>query len=296
MGELAGLCAAFIWSATNVILRGQSVRLGAVTVNAWRSVFAAIFFAMIFFLTRGPSYITAIPLQSLVILLLGVILGMVIGDTMQFFAMGRIGVSRAMPISSCFPLFTIGIAAAFLGEQITIQTIGGTVLVLLGVVMVALPRRAGIEETSTHEALPAGYWIGVAAALTAAVCWSLSTTTARFAMQNIDVITANTVRIPFSAFVSFLIGSRTGMVSPKKFGRQSLAIIFSCGIVGTAGGGFLYLTAISLAGAAKTAILGSAAPVFGLIISVIFLGERPSPRGILGTFLSVAGIVLVSIK
>lgn len=293
MGELAGLGAALIWSTTNIILRGESVRFGAVLVNAWRTVFAAICFGIIFLLTRGPGHLTAIPPRSLLTLLAGVVVGMVIGDALQFTAMARIGVARAMPISSCFPLFTIAIAAVFLNERITARTVGGAILVIVGVTLVALPRRAGVEVTAQGGVLPAGYWLGVGMALTAAVCWSVSTTFSRVAMQGTDVITANTIRLPFSALVSLLIGLRGGWVPPTKFGRRSLAILVLCGIFGTAGGGFLYLTAIDLAGAAKTAVLGSAAPIFGLIGSVLFLGERPGPRGIVGTLLSVGGIALV---
>ena len=293
MGELAGLSAALVWSTTNIILRGLSVRFGAVMVNAWRTVFAAICFGIIFFLTRGAGYLTAIPLNSLLILLAGVVIGMVIGDALQFTSMARIGVARAMPISSCFPLFTIAIAAVFLNEQITLRTIGGAVLVIVGVTLVALPRRAGVEERAAGGGLPPDYWVGVAMALTAAVCWSCSTTFSRIAMQNMDVITANAIRLPFSALVSMTIGLRAGWVPPTKFGRRNLAILIGCGIVGTAGGGFLYLTAIDLAGAAKTAVLGSASPIFGLIGSIIFLGERPGPRGIIGTLISFIGIVLV---
>ena len=294
MGELAGLGAALIWSSTNIILRGLSVRFGAVMVNAWRTVFAAICFAIIFLLTRGPSHLTAIPLSSLLTLLAGVVVGMVIGDALQFTAMTRIGVARAMPISSCFPLFTIAIAAVFLDEQITARMIAGAVLVIVGVTLVALPRRAGVEERAAGGgSLPAGYWIGVAMALTAAVCWSFSTTFSRIAMQHMDVITANTIRMPFSALVSMAIGLRSGWIPPTKFDRRSLAILIGCGIIGTAGGGFLYLTAIDLAGAAKTAVLGSASPVFGLVGSILFLGERPGRRGIVGTLISVAGIILV---
>lgn len=294
MGELAGLAAAVIWATTNIILRGQSVRLGAVTVNAWRTVFAAICFVVIFLLTRPIGIFATLPLRGVLALLAGVICGMVIGDVLQFTAMTRIGVARAMPISACFPLFTIAIAAIFLGERITPRTVAGAVLVIGGVVLVALPRRGGTVTDSATRALPAShYWIGVAMALTAAVCWSCSITLSRIALRDIDVITANTIRMPFSALVSLTLSLRAGGLPPSKFGRTSLIILIACGIVGTAGGGFLYLTAIDLAGAAKTAVLGSAAPIFGLLGSVIFLHERPGPRGIVGTLLSVAGIVLV---
>lgn len=292
MGELAGLAAALVWSTTNIVLRGQSIRFGAVTVNAWRTIFAALCFVIIFLLTRHPSDLLHLPSRAVIALLAGVVIGMVIGDSLQFTAMARIGVARAMPISSCFPLFTIVIAALFLGEQITPRTLLGALLVIGGVLLVAVPRRAGVEAAPSAPALP-GYWIGVGMALTAAICWSLSTTLSRVAVNDIDVITANTLRLPFSALVSSLLSLRNGWVSPAKFGRASLLIIIACGIVGTAGGGFLYLSAIALAGAAKTAVIGAASPIFGLIGSMIFLRERPGPRGILGTFVSFAGIVLV---
>ena len=294
MGELAGLAAAMIWATTNIVLRGQSVRLGAVTVNAWRTVFAAIFFTIVFLLTRPLSALTDAPLRGVLALLAGVVVGMVIGDVLQFVSMTRIGVARAMPISSTFPLFTIAIAAVTLGERITARTIVGAVLVIAGVVLVALPRRAGVEEKPGEERLAArAYWIGVGMALTAALCWSISTTLSRVALRDIDVITANTIRMPFSAVVSLLLSLRSGWLPPTKFGRQSLVILILCGIIGTAGGGFLYLTSIELAGAAKTAVLGSASPIFGLIGSVIFLRERPGPRGIIGTLITVGGIALV---
>lgn len=292
MGELAGLGSALVWATTNMILRGQSVRFGAVTVNAWRTIFAALCFIAIFLLTHHPADLLHLPGRAVIALLTGVVIGMVIGDALQFTAMARIGVARAMPISSCFPLFTIAIAALFLGERITARTLLGALLVIGGVLLVAVPRRAGVEATPTAPARP-GYWIGVGMALTAALCWSLSTTLSRVAVNDIDVVTANTLRLPFSALISSLLSVRNGWVSPAKFGRCNLAIIIGCGIIGTAGGGFLYLSAIALAGAAKTAVLGAAAPIFGLIGSLIFLRERPGPRGILGAFLSFAGIVLV---
>lgn len=292
MGELAGLGAALVWSTTNIILRGQSLRYGAVTVNAWRTIFAAICFVLIFLATRKPSDLLQLPAIGVGALLAGVVIGMVIGDALQFTAMGKIGVARAMPISSCFPLFTIGIAAIFLHERITVRTLIGAVLVVGGVVLVALPRRAGVEATPSAHAIP-GYWLGVGMSLVAALCWSLSTTLSRVAINDIDVITANTLRLPFSALISSLLCLRTGWTSPATFGRRNLLILVFCGIVGTAGGGFLYLTAIDLVGAAKTAVLGAASPIFGMFGAMLFLRERPGPRGIVGTLISFAGIILV---
>jgi DME family drug/metabolite transporter len=294
LGELTALASALVWTATNIVLRGQSAKFGAVAVNAWRTLFAAICFAFIFAFTRDLDHLTAIPLRALAALLGAVVLGMVIGDALQFTAMIRIGVARAMPISSCFPLFTVLVAAVILGEPITIRSIGGAILVIAGVIIVALPQRGTVEgDTTDGGAASRYYWMGVAMALTAAICWSFSTTLIRVGVREIDVITANTVRLPFSALVSIVVSAQQGTISARRFDRRSWIVLLFAGLVGSAGGGFLYLTAVSLAGAGKTAIITGASPIFGMIAAILFLNERPGPRGFAGALLAFAGIVLV---
>jgi drug/metabolite transporter, DME family len=294
LGELTAIASALVWTVTNIVLRGQSAKFGAVAVNAWRTIFAAICFAFIFAFTRDLDHLTAIPLRALAALLGAVVLGMVIGDALQFTAMLRIGVARAMPISSCFPLFTVLIAAVILGETITLCSLGGAVLVIAGVILVAIPRRGTVEEdTEERAAASRYYWVGVSMALVAAICWSFSTTLIRIGVRDIDVITANTVRLPFSAFVSSLVGARQGTISPRRFDRRSWIVLIVAGLIGSALGGYLYLTAVSLAGAGKTAIITGASPIFGMIAAVLFLNERPGARGFAGALLAFAGIVLV---
>lgn len=293
MGELAALASALVWAGSNIVLRGQSAKYGAVAVNAWRTLFAALCFAVVFGLTRSLDHLTAIPLGPTLALLGSVVIGMVIGDALQFMAMLRIGVARAMPISACFPLFTVLIAAVVLGEAITPRSLGGAALVIAGVILVALPRGTVESDTAQRAAVSRSYWIGVAMALGAAVCWSCSTTLTRLAVQQIDVITGNAVRLPFSALISFLVGAWQGTISPRRFDARSWLILVLAGIIGTAGGGFLWLTAVSLAGASKTAIISGASPIFGMAAAILFLHERPGTRGIAGALLAFAGIVLV---
>lgn len=294
MGELTALASALVWTVTNIVLRGQSAKFGAVAVNAWRTLFAALCFAVIFIFTRDITHLTSIPLTALAALLGAVVLGMVIGDALQFTAMLRIGVARAMPVSSSFPLFTMLVAAVILGEPITPRAIGGAVLVIAGVIIVALPRRGTVEEASEqHAAASRYYWVGVGMALTAAICWSFSTTLIRIGVRDIDVITANTIRLPFSATVSFLIGARQGTISPRRFDTRSWLVLLFAGLVGSAAGGYLYLTAVSLAGAGKTAVITGASPIFGMVAAILFLGERPGPRGFAGALLAFVGIILV---
>ena len=291
MGELAGLASAVIWAGTNTVLRGQSVRLGAFVVNAWRALFASACFVVIFLLTRRPADLLTLRPGPVLALLASVVIGMAIGDSLQFMALAQIGVSRAVPISSCFPLFTVGLAALFLHERIGARTLAGSFLVIGGVTVLALPRAAqankAVPGTAEH------HWLGVALALIAALCWACSTTITRVAVEQIDVVTANTIRLPVSAAVLLLLGRGRAKLSPSRYGWRTFGILFLVGAVGTAGSGFLYLTSVQLAGAARTAILSSTAPVFAMPLAVLFLRERPGLRGLLGTLVAVAGIALV---
>jgi drug/metabolite transporter (DMT)-like permease len=65
------------------------------------------------------------------------------------------------------------------------------------------------------------------------------------------------------------------------------------GILGTGIGSVLFIYAVEDLGAARTAFLTTSAPVFALPMGMIFLRERLTPRIILGTLLTIAGIWLV---
>jgi drug/metabolite transporter (DMT)-like permease len=55
-------------------------------------------------------------------------------------------------------------------------------------------------------------------------------------------------------------------------------------------GGLLFLQALLYSGAAKATVLTSAAPLFGLPLSLVFLKERVTKRIAVGTVLIILGI------
>ncbi len=292
MGAAMALIGSALWAATNLLLRGQVVKLGGATANTWRNTFSMLCFAVVFFSLRQPSDLLSIPARTLGVLLLAVLLSMVIGDILQFTAIKRLGIALAMPIASCYPLLTLIIAAAFLGEQIRPQAVAGALLVIAGVVLVALPRRPLEAELAQHKALTANHWIGVGLALASALCAAGATTLTRVAVSDIDLIAANMIRLPFSAAICAIISVAERRTPPWRIERQRFGPLFLAGLV-SMGSGICYLNAIKLAGASKTATLNASAPIFGLIGALIFLGERPTRRNIVGTLIAFLGIALV---
>ena len=293
MGALAGLGAAILWAITNLILREQVHKLGGATTQAWRTAVSTLIFIPIFLLTRHPRDILGIPADTVGLLLLSVLMSMVIGDILQFTAIRRIGLSLAMPIGSASPLLTLLIAAVTLGEPITPRAVGGAALVIVGVIMVALPRRALDElELAQRRALTSNHWIGVGLSLAAAICAAAANTLTRAAIVDLDILSANMLRLPFSAALCAILGTAQRRELPWRVTRGSLLPLCLAGVTGL-GSGLCYLNAIKLVGASTTATLNASAPIFGLLGAVIFLRERPSQRNIVGTIVAFFGVALV---
>lgn len=293
MGAAAALGAAAFWALTNLILREQIGKLGGATAQTWRTAVSTLVFLPVFLLLRELSDLTSIPTRTIAVLLLSVLLSMVIGDILQFTAVRRLGVALALPISSCYPLFTLVIAAAFLSEGLTPRAIFGALLVIAGVVLVALPRRALQEDgTTAFAAAGSGHWVGVACAFAAAVCVAAATTLTRVAIEGIDILAANLLRLPFSAVLCAMISTAERRQPPWRVERRGILPLCMAGLTGLASG-LCYLFAIKEVGASTTATLNAAGPIFGLFGAVIFLRERPTRRSVVGTLIAFAGIVLV---
>ena len=293
MGAAAALGAAVFWAATNLILRQQVGKLGGATAQAWRTVVSTLVFGLIFLAFRSPRDLLTIPARTLAILLLAVLLSMVIGDILQFTAVRRLGIALALPIASCYPLFTLLIAAATLGEAPTLRAASGALLVVAGVILVALPRRALLEDGTALQATPdTGHWVGVAFALGSAVCVAAATILTRAAIRDLDILTANMFRLPFSAALCTLISTVERRQPPWRVERQSILPLCLAGLTGL-GSGLCYLSAIKLVGASTTATLNAAGPIFGLLGAVTFLRERPTQRNIVGTLIAFLGVALV---
>lgn len=292
MGAAMGLATALFAASTSLILRRQIVEIGGAAAQTWRATVGALIFALIFLLFRDPRELLGLPPRAVGVLLFSVLLNMVLGDLLQYAAITRLGIALAMPIASSYPLVTLLIATATLGETPTVRAAIGTVLVIVGVILVALPRRALDAAGAKRFAAPAaGHWAGVAFALAAAVCLAVATILTRVALREIDALAANVLRLPFGALLCTLIAVAQRR-PPWRATRRNLLPLGLAGLTGL-GSSMSFLIAITLVGASTTATLNAAAPIFGLLGAVLFLHERPTRRNIVGTIIAFVGVILV---
>jgi DME family drug/metabolite transporter len=205
----------------------------------------------------------------------------VIGDSLYFLAAARIGVARALPVASSFPLLTTLGAVTLLGETFTLTLLAGSVLVVLGVTLIG-----GERAPASGRFDP----LGLVLAGLAACMWAGSGLFLGPAMRSLDPVAANLVRFPIASvfFASYVVIAR-----PTERLTRRLLWLTVAAAVGTLASSMLFLGGISHAGVARGVALNATSPVFSAVLAVLLLKEHLSRRAALGVAASVLGTVLL---
>jgi drug/metabolite transporter (DMT)-like permease len=222
---------------------------------------------------------------------LSVLLLLVAGDSLYFRSMDLAGVSWAMPVASVNPLWAVLLAWAFLGEPLSWTLVLGALLVIAGVVLVS--RSAGPAEAD-RPVQPGARRRGILLALVVSVLWAAGQVALRPATEGVHSVVANSVRQPLGMLMLLVLTLKQGRWRAlRKLDRQSWVVIGVASLVGTGLGSLFFVLSIQLAGAGRTAVLTSTAPLMAIPFSMLWLHERPTRWTLAGTLLTTLGIVLV---
>ena len=289
-GEIYALACALLWALSSALLKSQTHKIHVVFLGALRTIPALLIYWGIVLFTGRVGELLNLPVRSWAYLAGSTLIGLVVGDSIYFQSMKLIGLSRAMPLSTTYPFFTMLLSLLFLDERFGWTVIGGAVLIAGGGYLLALHR--GKERLVESQAVRRVNSVGVVLALCAALCWSISTVLLRVGLEKADTTLANVVRLSVLMVALFAMTLKLGKIERiKAYGARSLGIVFLAGIVGTGLGTFTFLTAVQRAGAARTSILTATTPLFGVPFSLL-LKERPSSRTLVGTSLTMVGVWL----
>ena len=183
-GELCAIACAFSWALSSTLLKSQTDKVNVISLAAWRTVPGLFIYLVLLFFSGRANDVLHLPLRALAFLVGSTLLGMGLGDLLYIRSMKLIGLSRAMPLTSTYPFFTLILALLFLGERLSWAIVGGAVLITGGAYLLAFPR-GKIRSSAEAE----GDLRGVALALVAAICWAVSTVMLRLGLEGVDVLT-----------------------------------------------------------------------------------------------------------
>ena len=282
MGELAAIGSAVAWALTSVAMRPIASQA------LWRSsllrIAVCVPLLLMYAWPSGALARAAVAPPSAWLFLLGsTTCSMVIGDSLYFLAAARIGVARALPIASAFPLLTTVGAVLLLHEPATEPVVVGSALVVLAVGLIGGDRARDGGRLDVIGLLLAGL---------AACMWAGSGLFLGPALRLLDPVAANVIRFPIAAV---LFGGYLLVTRPAERLTQRLVWLTVAAAVGTLAAALLFLAGIAGAGVARGVALNATSPVFSAILASLLLRERLSRRAAFGIVSSVAGTVLLVI-
>ena len=150
LSVLALLIAPACWALGSIIQNRRRISLEPVTSSAYQQLFAAVGFAVLVFITDEP-----LPDPSREAWLAWgylLIFGSVIAFTSYVKVLQLLPMSIAMTVAYVNPVIAVILGAMILGESITITTIAGAALVLVGVAGVFRSRYGKPREESRTDA------------------------------------------------------------------------------------------------------------------------------------------------
>jgi drug/metabolite transporter (DMT)-like permease len=285
LGELCALGSGLLWAVNSMMLRTRSHQVSPAAMNVIRCGTAALFFWIWLPFSDPLAGLEQVTLAEWGLLIGSILVGMVTGDTLYLTAIREIGLSRALALSSTYPLTTLLFEWLLLSRPASAGLALGCVLVAAGVVLLS---GRGQEPESRPQRLR----YGVVLALAASVLWGLSTVMLYPAVAHLTLVQANSARMPLVALLLYLIRIRS-TAEFRGLDRRTLLVVAGSGLIGMGISSLMYLAAIKLIGATRAVALTSVSPVFGVILAVAFLKEKVSLRALLGVAACMGGVWLV---
>lgn len=291
--ELAALGTATCWAVTGLISADAVRALGAFHFNLLRQLFVTMLLAIIvglFQLWAGQSW------QIVAILAASGIIGILIGDTLNFAAVGRIGPRRAGAVFALNAPMAALLGWVILGEALSAQAVAGICITAGGVAAAIMGRpRADAHRLETVQGvLLTGLLFGLGAALGQAA----GSLIARPIMHGgMDPYLASLFRVGASGLAMAVLSATSFAPSrPVAMTKQALILTAATAIIGLLVGMTLFLYALQGSQTGIIATLSATSPVIILPLLWLRTGQRPTAISFVGAALAVIGLGLIFLR
>ena len=288
--ELAALGTATCWATTGLISADAVRALGAFHFNLIRQVFVSVILAAIVLAT---GLLAGIDPTTAGILVVSGVIGILIGDTFNFAAVGRIGPRRTGAIFALNAPMAAMMGWAFLDEALPFQAILGIGVTVAGVALAILGRTRA--DAHRFEVVQGTFLVGIGFALAAGLGQAAGSLIARPVMTaGLDPYLASLIRVGASGLTMGLLAATPFAPSaPKTYPRVAIILTATTAIIGLLIGMTLFLYALQGSKTGIIATLSATSPVIILPLLWLRTGQRPSGLSFCGAALAVAGLALI---
>src|SRR5262245_27728368 len=276
-----------MWALTGLLVRSLAPVLGSVKINAVRSGLSGLLLLGWVVLAGKGADLASISVTSLALLTLSIVAAIGIGDTVFFESARLLGLARAMTVSMTYPLLAALMAAALFGEALTPRLALGSLLTLGGLVLIVGWRTETDDEGRR--------WLGIGAATLASGAWAASVVLMKPPLTEIEPVTAQAIRLPLAAaLLAITPWARGTTAAVRNAGRPALVRVALLSVL-TALSSVMFVAGLKYAGVTVASVLSSTAPMFALPLGFFFLDERLTLRAVVGTAVTVVGVIIMQL-
>ncbi len=316
IGESAAIIVAVLWTACSILFASAGRRIGALSVNAIRLVFAVLLLSTAHLIIFGTYMPDANNAQYGYMALSGVI-GLALGDFGYFGTLVILGPRKGVLLMSMAPIFSAISAYFILDEVLGAWTIVGIALTLAGVMIVVMERVPDPGEENAKES-PKGkmdegkgndhhrrtVMIGVLMGLGGAVGQGLGLVVSKYGMINaasdgadpLDPLSATLIRMVAAVifvWISVAMFGKLPTVLGAMKNRPAMKRTFAGAATGPFMGVWLSMIAVSYTVAGVAATLMATMPLIVIPVVWFLYGERTNARGVIGAVVAFVGVAIL---
>ena len=273
-----------ICSAAATIWIRQGLRESHFYAGFWINLTVGVvgLWGLVFLLTGGE----ALQLKALPFFILSGLIGTAFGRLLRFVSIDKVGAAVAASVINLNPFIATALAILLLGERVTLPILGGTLVIVVGTVLLSLSGQQGGFRVS-HLTYP----------FVSAACFGVVAVIRKVGLQQAGPLFGAAVNMT-TAFIAFTVcmlmaGQRSTLVCRGR----SLLYFVAAGVAENAGV-FLGIVALSYGEVSIVVPLTGTAPLFVLVMTYVFLRgvERLSWRIVTGSILIVLGVCLLTVS
>jgi len=195
IGEFAALGAALCWTVSAVLYKRALTKVSPVSANTVRCAGTSLVLILALAFTGKIGVVTALSTHALFLACTSGIIGLGLGDTLYMLSLKTIGVSRAVPITCTYPLFSLVWAFLFTGETINSHVVLGAAAIVFGIWLISTSKMNETSEKSEGKL----HLKGIIFAVSTAIFWSMGILMVDLAVKESQSLeqayAVNTVRI-----------------------------------------------------------------------------------------------------
>ena len=278
------------WAVAVILFKKSGETVHPIGLNLFKDLLALVLFLPTMWIL-GESLFRSVPFQDYALLLFSGALGIGLADTLYLKSLNRLGAGLMSIVVCLYSPIIIVLSILYLGEQLSLWQIIGAGLIVSGVLAASLERQPnGLTRRQIVEGLAWGILSQIANGVSIVMVKPL--------LDRSPVLWVTEMRLIGGVVVLLVIlgiHKRRREIIQSVRSKQRWVFTLSSSVMGAYLAMILWLGGMKYTQASVASALNQTDSIFIFILALIFLKERVTLYRLIGIFLGMIGVMLITV-